>query len=216
MGESENKKSLEKRLKRIERWLKRCMAACGCGSWSSALMEIECMEAEARGLKDDLWRTVENETLGSRQQAPSFILGVFRVSAVAAAMVMAAVLPLSVDQDRPLQSFEMESIEILTSTESEILSALRQTLSSRNRGAVTFSVEIPADLPVEKKSVSVASAAEPHRIAGRKSDAADKAEPRMEPEEVSPREPTLEDVISLIQVGQRALRASEPAVSIHP
>ncbi len=62
-------KSLERRLRRIERWLKRCMAACRCGSWSSALMEIECMEAETQGFRDDLWKTVEAEANGMAKSA---------------------------------------------------------------------------------------------------------------------------------------------------
>ena len=216
--------SLEKRLKRIERWLKRCMAACRCGSWSSALMEIECMEAETQGFRDDLWRAALAEANGGPVR--SRIGQVFfyaRVAAIAMVIVMAVGLPLSVDQDRPFQGFEMDSLAVLTSTESEILSALRRSLSSANEGRVILSVELPEERS-EPPATPGAAMAEDRRAEVRTTTPAPRGpapqRPRVEivAAETPARQegPSVEEVLSLIQVGERALRTSEPAVRVVP
>ncbi|MDL2264025.1 hypothetical protein LJC31_05175 [Synergistaceae bacterium OttesenSCG-928-I11] len=214
-------KSLEKRLKRIERWLKRCMVACRCGSWSSALMEIECMEAETQGFRDDLWKTVEAEANGYPVRSRiSKVFFAARVAAVSLVFVMAVGLPLSVDQDRPFQGFNVESLALLTSTESEILSALRHSLSSANEGRVILSVEIPEERSETSVTQGAAMAeeerAEEVPVARPVLRNPAPQRPRVEvvaAETPQKREgPSVEEVLSLIQVGERALRLSEPAV----
>jgi hypothetical protein len=214
--------SLEKRLKRIERWLKRCMAACRCGSWSSALMEIECMEAETRGFRDDLWRTAEAEANGRPARSRvSSVCFCARVAVISLVFVMAAGLPLSIDQDRPFRGFDTESVALLTSTESEILSALRQSLSSANRGRVILSVELPEERSEPRGATGAAMAGD-----GRTEEAFvarlvshDEASQRTSVEIVAAEvpaemegEPSVEGILSLIQIGERALRTPEPAV----
>jgi hypothetical protein len=138
-----------------------------------------------------------------------------RVSSIAMLIVLASVFPLSLDQDRPFDAFSGDSIEVLTSSESEILNALRQTLSSSNSGVIVIEVEArPEPARVAKGSpvtdqikqaltAESASAGEPPLQA---------AEEQIAPES---HEPSVEDVISLIQVGQRALRISERGVGVY-
>lgn len=220
-------KFLEKRLNRIERWLKRCVVACRCGSWSAALMEVECMEAETRTLREDIWRAAEAEA-GCAKRVPlkqrAWLWG--KVAAIAAVFVLAAGIPLSIDQDRPFQGFSSDSVALLTSTEAEILSALRDTLSQQNEGRVILAVEIddrsPALQPVAR---GAALASEPREttparravpsVGGQRAPSV-RVEPLPPRQEPVGKEPSVEDVISLIQVGQRALRASESAVRVIP
>jgi hypothetical protein len=232
MNEPAEKKRIEtfeRKLSRIERWLKRCLSACKCSSWSSAMMEIECMEAEAREFRSELWNLVSGEGAGRPRGLFREALFVHaRAVALAVALVMAAELPLSKDQDRPLQAFSGESIALISSTESDILAALRESLSNQNAGRVVLSIELPA--PDEGlKNAGAAAAAEPEMTAPSRepvqaapttvafSSKENEAQSESGVEEKAPDAgPTVEEVISLIQIGQRALRVSEPAVRVVP
>jgi hypothetical protein len=222
-------KCLEKRLARIERWFKRCVAACRSGSWSSALMEIECMEAETREFHDELWRAAEdasNERERGRDRFASSCGFGFRVVFAAVAIVLSAVFPLSMETDGGYAARSAVSIELLSSSEAEILSALRENLSNANMGRVVVAVEIPAktDAPVppDPAPAGAAMAAQMPRVvvkpvpAPERSAAAAGAAGVQGADDggASRDQPSVEDVISLIQVGQRALRVSEPAITV--
>ncbi|MDR1471745.1 MAG: hypothetical protein LBS75_04405 [Synergistaceae bacterium] len=223
--ESGDGKYLEKRFARIERWLKRCVAACGSGSWGSALMEIECMEAETREIHGELWRAAEAASIerAPRKLASSCFFW-FRVAFAATAIVLSAVFPLSMEIDggHGVRAGDY-SIEILSSSEAEILNALRENLSSANRGRVVVSVELPEKTAVAAPlAAGAAMAAPPPRAAEGPAETrggAPGAAGAEEPEEgavpgKADIHPSVEDVISLIQVGQRALRVSEPAITV--
>lgn len=239
MGSFEDK-SIEKRLGRIERWLKRCMVACKCGSWSSALMEIECMEAETREFRSEVWLAAQEEAgLVKRRTLRENTFRSCKVAAIAMVMVMAIGIPLSLEQDRPFQAFSGDSLAVLTSTESDILAALRENLSSLNEGRVLLSVEMPVDSAPEIDGRGAAAAAvavaeylptpgarAPAPVAAnrvttnRRPVVRVTTAPRTVPSVAATEQrtvrsgPTVEEVISLIQVGQRALRASEPAIRV--
>jgi hypothetical protein len=210
----------DRRLGRIERWLRRCVEACRCGALGAAIMEIECMEAETREFRRELWEKARDEAAAVRPRPlKKAVLSCVSVVSLSAVFVLAAGLPLSIEQDRPFRGFQPESLAILTSTESDILNALRESLSSQNRGTVVLSVELPDE--DAEPPITGAAAAETTAPAQR-APAVKVLETRPvvtaaipEPAETRPT-PTVEEVLSLIQVGQRALRVSEPAVRILP
>jgi hypothetical protein len=194
------------------------------------MFEIECMEAEAREFREELWKVAEDETLDRRGFSKSSVLPRLRVATIAAALVLASGLPLSLDQDRPFHGFQSE-VAVITSTESDILQALRESLSNHNTGRVVLSMELPnsdtarigtaaaSQLPV----IQPTEAAKPvvfEKVAvlrAREDIVAEamKETPTSEPAKTAAAsEPSVEEVISLIQVGQRALRVSEPAVMV--
>jgi hypothetical protein len=182
-------------------------------------MEIECMEAETRGLREDLWKAVETEAeLRAGRPVRRTLLAGVRVSAIAALIVLASVLPLSVDQDRSFDAYSGDSIELLTSSESEILNALRQALSGGNSGTIVLSVggseESPVISGLASAEVRTARATAPSPAVVPEADLPPAAP--AESEAALPREPSADEVISLIQVGQRALRRSERGISIYP
>ena len=233
--------SVDKRLSRIDRWLKRCMAACRCGSWNSALMEIECMEAETREFREELWDIAVREAEG-RVQRPlrSRVFAGVRAVVLALVMVMSIGFPLSVDQDAPFRGFGSQgnSVAVLTSTENDILEALRTSLSNRNADRVVLTFDRTKDEEAGSVSKGAAMAGDRQNrivvsgtvsrpfssrnesnlksgdsssvegVAGVSGNAAVR--------QTTTKEPSVEEVISLIQVGQRALRVSEPAVKIVP
>jgi hypothetical protein len=187
-------------------------------------MEIECMEAEAREFRAELWDLASGEAAGKpvRPSRDALFL-CLRVSVLAAFFVMAVGLPLSMDQERP-QGFYGDAVTLVTSTENDILQALRESLSSQNRGRVVLSIEFPESAP-DLLEIGAASASEPGLA--RPLVRAVRL-PEIEPEERPPAPdseekteepaagPSVDEVISLIQVGQRALRVSEPAVKVIP
>jgi hypothetical protein len=136
-------------------------------------------------------------------------------------MVLTAVLPTSMDAARVSRdtAYAPETFEFLTSAESDIIDALRESLSSGNRGVVVVVADAPNVLkktvPVPaavagKSGVAMASEAEPAR--------AEVVKPSPRAAEAAtadvPRRPSADEVISLIQVGQRALRVAEPGIKV--
>lgn len=234
--ETREQDGLNKRLSRIDRWLRRCAVACRCGSWNSALMEIECMEAEARGVREELWDIAAREAEGRiRRPLRVRFFAAARTIGLALVMVMLIGFPLSVDQDAPAGGFGAggNSVAVLTSTEGDILEALRASLSDRNADRVVLTFDRARDEDAEDPPRGAASAtAQPAGKGGLRPRGAQNAkgvkpENQGEPSAAvtpaktsagreEPEEPSVEEVISLIQVGQRALRVSEPAVKIVP
>jgi hypothetical protein len=206
------------------------MSACGCGAWSSALMEMECMEAETKGLREDLWRTVGNEANPAERKplAACFLAGI-RVLSIVTLIIMSSVLPISLDQDRPREFFSEEPAELLTVSEGEILNALKLTLSGGNKGSAAPYEDLNAavvDVSAQTDGTKVGREAEttptevPRRTVAKVAASTELqrrvAETQPVKEAPEQREPSADDVISLIQVGQRALRVSERAVSVYP
>jgi hypothetical protein len=211
---------MERHLQRVERWLKRCVAACKCGSWSDALAEAECLEAETKGLREKLWSAAEEEALGvEKHGAAHCVFAVLKVATLAMAMVLTAIIPISLDPEAraPIAFPSAESVALLSSTESDIINALRESLSSGNSGRVVLSVEIPEKIPVPASERGAAMASE-KSIPSPRRDVEITFQPAVPAEEAAEaeRRPSVDDVLSLIQVGQRALRASEPGVTVVP
>ena len=218
--------AFEKRLRRIERWLARCVEACRCGAWGSAVMEAECMEAETREFREQLWKTAAREAYGKpRRSMGKAVAAYARVDSLSALFVLMTGLPLSIDQDRPFYGFQAQSLELLTSTEGDILAALRENLSNGNRGTVVLSIELPARDPAPEAPRPGEASAQTAPMRRAPAVKVIKAAPRVtrpgqEEKEGPPAKsetgPSIEEVLSLMQIGQRALSASEPAVKVLP
>jgi hypothetical protein len=188
-------------------------------------MEAECLEAETREFRERLWKAAMREVSGARSKPlKERVFRCVKVASLSAVFVLAAGLPLSIDQDRPFYGFQAESIALLTSTEGEILTALRESLSSRNTGTVVLSIELP-DASVTPESSEEprhgAAAAQTTPVPARAAvvkivEKAPEINQSEKEKEKAPAGPSVEEVLSLIEVGQRALRVSEPAVRIVP
>ncbi|MDR0764375.1 MAG: hypothetical protein LBE65_02130 [Synergistaceae bacterium] len=214
MGRNDN--GVENHLKRVERWLGRCVAACRGGSWRDALSEAECLEAEAKGLREKLWRATEAEVAGADKiRGCSRVVAPLKVAALALVMVLTAVLPISTDIGplSPETAYAPETFEFLTSDEGDIINALRKSLSGGNRGEAALTAETPketAPAAKAKRGAAMASEAKEVKASSRAAETGEKIKMTAE----SPRRPSADEVITLIQVGQKALRVSEPGIKV--
>jgi hypothetical protein len=204
--------------------LRRCVTACKYGSWSDALAEAECLEAETKGLREKIWIAAVDEAAGeSRKSAARGAFTALRVAFLAMTMVLTMVIPISLDPEanswgNPLS---FESIALLTSEESDIISALRHSLSSGNRGRIVISVELPEEGPPPVEHSGAAMAADGAKPVARSVpvvvvERETEPETQKSVETQEARRPSIDEVISLIQVGQRALRSQEPGVRVAP
>ena len=200
--------------------MKRCVAACKCGSWSDALIEADCLEAETKGLREKLWCAIEEEHSGAKaHDRGETIFRTLKAAALAFVIVMTAVIPLSVDPEArtETEAAPFESIAMLTSAESDIINALRESLSSANSGRVIVTVEIPEKSPasVAQRGAAMASEA-PVSVKPDGAEAITVSEEGNADDAAEQRHPSVDEVISLIQVGQRVLRVPDSAIRIIP
>ncbi|MDO9508506.1 MAG: hypothetical protein Q7I97_04070 [Thermovirgaceae bacterium] len=177
---------MDKSLKRVHRWIDRCIAACGSRKWDSALAEVECARAELESARKTIWEIAS----GEEKQFP--VGQVFALSlkslAVALLLVMAAALPISTGGYAPMgvEGTGSLRLEWVTADEHSFLSALRTSLSDMNFAAERRAEETifrpkAQDLKAEEKAIYPA--------------------PRQESGTAA-----LDEILTLIEIGQRALR----------
>ncbi len=188
---------MERKLKRVERWIGRCREACRMKRWQMALLEIESAKADLEGVRRDLWERAEAEETGENLFLSSAGM-LFRRGGMAFFLLILMAVPLSVgERPRLLAEFrEEKSLVFVTKDEKELLSSLRKSLSA---GAVRFS---EADFSDPKK--------EPERSFSFTGGAGESfSPPRKEnlPQDVS-RGLGFDEVLALVQVGERALRGT--------
>lgn len=204
---------MKKKISRIQRWLDRLSTACETGRWDSALVEADCLSAEIREIREDLTQKLEND------HSPA--LSIFNRSAVAMSIksvgialfiVMVSTIPLAVESERPwtaksetkpVQSTGDEILTWVTPEEDELIRTLRVDLSGQNAG--TGQTESVFSAPVKKRASSqavkentVASEIATVRKAPARSEAGISAE----------------DLLALLQIGEKALRGDVPAIKV--
>lgn len=177
---------MEKNLKRVHRWIDRCITACGSQKWDSALAEVECARAELESARETIWQKAS----GSGGQSPAgqiFALS-FRSLAFALLVVMAAALPISTGGYAPMGVGGTGSLtlEWVTSDEQSVLKALRTSLSDMNFARETqpgSNITLPRVRMPESQV--------------RQQPAVNQEEAGTDP---------LDKILTLIEIGQRALR----------
>lgn len=213
---------VEKQLSRIQRWLDRCKKACRSRAWGSALAEMECLEAEVRMAQKELWKLASGEEEGSHpfRRWPLAAQG----AVLALAILLGVALPVSVDSNHPDLSASTSSLQVLewvTPQEAKVLDSLRNvpTNSSReNQGRAVASVPRPvipaSEIRPAEAHVLTPSTSKPRSAAFPQVSSASLQKEHQEKSPGSNPSASLEDVISLIQVGQKALHSSSSAVNI--
>ena len=189
---------MERKLKRVERWIGRCREACRMKRWQMALLEIESAKADLEGVRRDLWERAEAEETGESLFFSSAGM-LFRRGGMAFFLLILMAVPLSVgERSRLLAEFQEEkSLVFVTKDEKELLSSLRKSLSA---GAVRFS---EADFSDSRKNPEESSLS----FAGGSGESS--SSPRKEnlSQEAS-RGLGFDEVLALVQVGERALRGT--------
>jgi len=196
---------MEKKIARIARWLDRCSKACSAMSWQSALLDMECAKAELEEARAQLWARAE----GSVQASPvmrragrltlAAVLGLFLVLSIAG--------PLAVQAARETVSIASgPSLEWVSTDEKALLSALRRNLSDANLARLSAEPE-ENGLAGEAEATTAARQADARRNSTVRQGG---AKENLQNPSSSGRE--FDTIITLVQIGQKALRERESAI----
>jgi len=193
---------LEKRLKRVQRWIDRCMEACRCKAWNSAIAELECARAELDSASREIWEAAAETEIRTQ---PRWLHGskavLLHVVPVAFLFLFLAVGSTSMESfsssPKPLALESSPSVEWVTADEKALLENLRKNLSQNlasdfpEAGVERIAVGRPAakNRPLNKTGATGQGNAQIPAVF---------SQPGVSV--------ATEDLLSLIQVGQRALR----------
>ncbi len=184
---------MEKKISAVQRWLDRCLVACRSRSWESALSDMECAAAELENARRSLWSVVDQAPQRPRGRVTRSVGTVL----AATIFVLMAALPLSTSdpirfERRGLAWQDQEALlELVTLDEQNLLRALRKNLSGANL------VTVPASVPKRPQEVQ-----QPERRASLPKESVPVVR-----EKPSQKTVPLDEVMSLIEIGQRALRS---------
>ena len=204
---------MKKKISRIQRWLDRLSAACEKGRWDSALVESDCLSAEVREIREDLARILENEQTSAFDiLSRSAVAMSVRSIGIALFIVLVSTIPLAVESERPwsaqyasgpAKNSREEMLTWVTREEDELIRTLRTDLSGQNAGNTeTANVFYP---PLKKMTASVV----------KKDNVAVSEKPSVR--EISVRSEvgiSAEDLLALLQIGEKALRGDAPAIKV--
>lgn len=204
---------MKKKITRIQRWLDRLSTACETGRWDSAIVEADCLSAEVREIREDLTQKLEE---GHCESAYIFSRSTVAMSiksvGIALFIVLVSTIPLAVESERPwaaqsasvpAQSSGREMLAWVTREEDELLRSLRVDLSGQNAELIhpekVFSAPAKKRTSVQGKSENIVVAEIPSlRNIPVRSEAGISAE----------------DLLALVQIGEKALRGDSPAIKV--
>ena len=204
---------MKKKISRIQRWLDRLSTACETGRWDSALVEADCLSAEVREIREDLTLKLENDHAAARGiLSRSAVTMSIKSVGIALFIVMVSTIPLAVESERPwtaqseskpAQSSGEEILTWVTREEDELIRTLRSDLSGQNAGSAktesVFSVPVKKRASAEAKNENTMVSEIP---------SARNTQVRSEAL-ISP-----EDLLALLQIGEKALRGDAPAIKV--
>ena len=179
-------------------------------------MEMECAKAEMDLAREELWAAAQDEGNGKRIHALAFRST--RAAFVAALLLLVTAAPIAtpvmiVQEQGKIAIRTAPVLEWVTTDERTLLSALRKSLSEANAGS---SREVFA--PSDARSEGGGNAETRVSAVDRKErDVSGKLTERAGRESLSAKSQpvvTGEMIYSLVQLGQKALRNSEPAIRI--
>lgn len=202
---------MKKNTQRIRRWLDRLSSACESEKWDSALIEADCLSAEVRQTREKICDAANNRNMmkrsliGRRQ-----VFMVTRTTVAALLIVFAASLPSAIEADRPWSAtndtkttyVKEDSLSWVT-PEEELLLVLRSEMSRSSltiAGAAANIQSKGTDVVKNNQVQSTVGASDSSgQTRGEKKEAADMNN---------------EELMALVQIGERALRGNAPAVTI--
>jgi hypothetical protein len=206
---------MEQNVRRISKWIERCALACRLKKWPEALLEIECARAELETVRSGLWERAEEESLGRVRVSSREWVFPFRVALVGGLLLLCAALPLSTE-DPGFSAYSVARnsvtvLEFVTPDERDLLRAMRSSLSEWAERSGSSS---GTDVPLRAESTVAAVPREVERaVPARETTPSTLLVVRERAEEKEKRGTVpLEDVLALVQKGERALR--ETAVPV--
>lgn len=211
---------MEKRIKKIQKWLDRCIEACKARSWDNALADMECANAELQGAREQLWKELEESHARKRKRRilawPTWL----RTSIVAVIVLMAGAVPLSVNEGvmkgHTGGSGEDLVLEWVDRDEKRLLAALRESLSENSFREVQRVQEKEGQGVADREDERSTRAEALPEKDGRASNFERVSPERKESSGTSGEERNIsvEEVIALVQIGERSLRDQGSVIEI--
>jgi hypothetical protein len=199
---------MEKRIAGIIRWLERCLEAQRAGELESALMDVECARADMDLLRDGVWSKLDRRRAARRRRA--FVLALFKTALGAAVILLAAATPLSFPLGKLDKLEKKARQETIAALEPAILDETKTTPPAELReipiGRENLQAEfLPSSAGPARTAVSAISV-NPKRTEARSTP--DRQDERNE------MNLSYENILALVQMGEKALKNEKPAIQI--
>jgi hypothetical protein len=208
---------MEKRIAGIIRWLERCLEAQRAGEMESALMDVECAQADMDILRNGVWSKLDRRRAAKQRRL--FVTASLKVALGIVFMILATATPLT-----PLQETRREETETAVVRESVVLAEKTQSIdlfgpaadteASRPRTGASI-VSEPEPLPA-RAAYADAKRTEPKAEPFRKTQPFQAARQLRTAQQGEKRAMSLsyESILALVQTGERALKNEKPAIEI--
>lgn len=196
------------RIKRLQRWLDRLSSACDNKRWDSALVEADCLNAEVHELRSEIWETLQNSANIPKSIFTREALSLsFRTVVIAMVIVMLSTIPIAVESNKPWipahtannNQEREQKLNWVTDEELELLRIIRADLSDKN-----LLRPLSVQAPTRKETIKAAASAKNVNFVQQKTARNVESDVTIAPE----------DLFSLIQIGEKALRADTPAIKV--
>lgn len=200
---------------RLQRWLDRLTAACNSSKWKSAVAEADCLSAELKQMREELWLQAEEQ-----KEEPVFIrlknYAMFSGRSFGIAMIIVCLcsFPIAMESGSISMSASVptgagskfEELALVTTEEKELLQMLRTNLNDSGM-TVKAAVKKTPEPPVKKTFTAKTSQPVPQaKVQTAKSAPAAKTETK--------KSIKAEDILTLVQIGEKSLRGGDSAVKI--
>lgn len=212
--------SLERKIRKVQKWLERCLISCRSGSWERAIGDMECANAELRIAREELWLLAENSRESAASRSIRHLGTTARIFLVASLILMISAAPIAVNHGPVSQrasSGDKPVLEWLEKDEEILITALRRSLSENGfrETDVSDTVITGKEWQTEKENPVFRGDTDPS-VEGR--DIPDAARASRDPEDAkvlqNPSEIMMEEVLALLEIGQRVLRNPEPPIKV--
>lgn len=192
---------VEKRIDGINRWLERLKQSYTSGAMENALMDAECAKADLEILRADVWNKIQPRESDKNK----FILMTVNFSKIAfltLIIVLLAVFPIS--KEIPVAPLKEDKNKIVLAEPIQIIYEHESKYETPKPVQTVAKVNNNVNNNVAKPKRSVIQAETVKNIKPEKPAKLEKAEKRV----------AYDDIFSLIQTGQRALKNNESVVKI--
>lgn len=202
---------MKKNITRMQRWLDRLSGACEKEKWNSALLEADCLHAELSKTREDILNEARKEVLAAKEPAMGrrSLFMAARAAAVAVLIVCFASLPSAVEADRPWSAESTHTVYVkddrlswVTPEEEELLLVLRSEMSKSDLTAANTAAKTQRTAEASPRNISRAAGKDTAKVS--KTTAGNKAAGGV----------NNEDLLALIQIGEKALRGDARAITI--
>lgn len=202
---------MKQKMARLQRWLDRLTAACENHKWKSAAAEADCLSAELKQVREELWDQAENEFAPQPAYLRFRSCASFSVKSLGIAIIIIcfSTFPIAVESGSPQRVAALstgaegnfEEFTLVTAEEKELLRLLRKNLNESNIAVRAAEMKSPG----LKKNFTAKAAEKPAaQIPAERPTVKRRGENKIK----------AEDLLTLIQIGEKSLRGSEPAIKI--